>query len=228
MKKQDQDNQIAIYQTSSGAIELRQDMDADTIWAKQSDIASIFDVQQPVISKHIKNILEDKELDINSVYSKMEYTAEDGKKYKVNFYNLDVILAVGYRVNSKKAIAFRKWATQTLKNYITKGFTINPARIKLNYQEFSDAINDVKSLLSKDTVLDNYSVLELISLFADTWFSLDAYDKDKLEMQGITKKSVALTAGKLNQALVKLKQVVIEKQEATDIFAKEREKGAYR
>jgi len=91
-------------------------------------------------SKHIRNILKDKELNANSVCSKMEHTAEDGKTYQVQFYSLDVILAVGYRTNSKKAIAFRQWATKTLKDHIEKGFTINRNRVQRNYTEFLKAI----------------------------------------------------------------------------------------
>lgn len=170
-----------IYQTKNGAIQLKQDTHADTVWASQAQIAEVFEVQRPIITKHIRNILNDKELDADSVCSKMEHTAEDGKTYQVQFYNLDVILAIGYRVNSKKAIAFRQWATKTLKEHIIKGYTINHQRIKTNYDEFLKAVDTVKRLLPPGSVIDNESVLELITLFADTWFSLDAYDKDALQ-----------------------------------------------
>lgn len=226
MKFQENDEQIVIYQASTGAIQLKQDINADTVWASQTQIAEIFDVGRPMITKHIRNILNDKELDTNSVCSKMERTAEDGKRYQVQFYNLDVILAVGYRVNSKKAIAFRQWATQTLKAHIAKGYTINPSRLKANYDEFLKAVADVKSLLPEHSVLDHHSVLELIHLFADTWFSLDAYDKDQLMIQGANKEQVSLTAEELKGALFELKQNLLSKGEATELFALEREKGS--
>lgn len=89
MKKQQHDNRIVVYQTKSGAIELKQDIQADTVWASQIDIANIFDVERSVITKHIRNILRDKELDANSVCAKMAHTADDGKSYQVQFYNLD-------------------------------------------------------------------------------------------------------------------------------------------
>ncbi|HLB41236.1 MAG TPA: virulence protein RhuM/Fic/DOC family protein [Gammaproteobacteria bacterium] len=215
-----------IYQTKNGAITLKQDISADMLWASQNHIADIFEVNRPAITKHIRNILKDKELDANSVCSKMEHTAEDGKTYKVQFYSLDVILAVGYRVNSKKAIAFRQWATKTLKDHIFKGYTINKNRIQKNYDDFLKAINDVKTLLPTGSVIDHDSILELVTLFADTWFSLDAYDKDQLVTQGTTKKKVALTADKLNKALAELKQNLISKNEATDIFGVERTKDS--
>jgi death-on-curing family protein len=215
-------DETVIYQTKNGAITLKQEASADMLWASQNQIADIFEVKRPAITKHIRNILKDKELDKNSVCSKMEHTAEDGKTYEVQFYSLDVILAVGYRVNSKKAIAFRQWATKTLKDHISKGYTLNKKRIQHNYDEFLKAIDDVKTLLPTGTALDHNSVLELVTLFADTWFSLDAYDKDKLVTQGATKKKVALTAEKLNKALAELKQNLISKNEATDIFGVER------
>jgi len=222
--KKEKHNEIIVYQTKTGAIELNRDIDADTVWATQSDIAEIFNIERSVITKHIRNILKDKELNLKSVCAKMARTADDGKTYQVQFYNLDVILAVGYRTNSSKAIAFRQWATRTLKTHITEGYTINRHRLKTNYDQFLKAVEDVKSLLPAGSVVDNDSVLELIKLFADTWFSLDAYDRDQLPVKGTTKRKVKLTADKLNQALFELKQTLIAKGEATDIFGVERTK----
>ena len=196
------------------------------IWATQGHIADIFEIERSVVTKHIRNILKDKELNEQSVRAKLAHTAEDGKTYQVQFYSLDVILAVGYRTNSKKATAFRQWATKTLKEHIQKGYTINRHRLQKNYAEFLNAIDSVKALLPTDTTIDHNNVLELVTLFADTWFSLDAYDKDKLVTQGVTKKKVALTAEKLNKALVELKQNLISKNEATDIFGIERTKDS--
>ncbi|MCL4321658.1 MAG: cell filamentation protein Fic [Deltaproteobacteria bacterium] len=95
-------NDIVIYQNKSGAIELRGDFKKETLWANQSQIAGLFDVDRSVITKHINNILKNKELDENAVCAKFAHTAEDGKTYRVQHYNLDVILSVGYRTNSAK------------------------------------------------------------------------------------------------------------------------------
>lgn len=215
-----------IYQTKNGAITLKQDASSDMLWASQNHIADIFEVGRTAVTKHIRNILKDKELYANSVCAKMAHTAEDGKKYEIQFYSLDVILAVGYRINSKKAIAFRQWATKTLKEHIYKGYTINQKRIQKNYAEFLKAVDDIKTLLPAGITIDHDSILELVALFADTWFSLDAYDKDKLVTHGSTKKKVSLTAEKLNKALSELKQNLISKREATDIFGVERTKDS--
>lgn len=102
----------------------------ETLWLTQKQIAELFEVNVPAISKHLKNIFETNELEEESVVSKMETTASDGKKYKTNFYNLKVITAVGYRVNSHRATQFRKWATTILEEYIIKGFAMDDERLK--------------------------------------------------------------------------------------------------
>jgi len=105
--------EIVIFQNKSGAIEFRGDFDSETLWASQAQIADLFVVERSVVTKHIRNILKNKELDKDSVCAKFAHTASDGKTYMVQNYSLDVVLAVGYRTNSKIAIEFRKWATKT-------------------------------------------------------------------------------------------------------------------
>ncbi|MEI8320660.1 MAG: virulence protein RhuM/Fic/DOC family protein [Alphaproteobacteria bacterium] len=217
---------LVVYQSKNGALELKTDSQYNTIWLTQEQLASLFDVQRQAISKHLGNIFSSGELNENSVCSKMEHTAKDGKTYKVNHYNLDAALSVGYRVNSKSATHFRQWATKTLRNHIVEGYTINRDRIKENYEQFMKAIADVKSLLPSASPVDNVSILELISLFADTWISLDAYDRDQLSITGITKKKVSLTSDKLDKALQKLKYALVQKGEATELFGAERTKNS--
>lgn len=215
--------ELAIYQAKNGAIELRGDLKQETIWASLDQIASIFGRDKSVISRHIKNIFNIDELKKSSVVAFFATTAADGKVYNVEYFNLDMILSVGYRVNSKQATEFRKWANKILKEHITKGYTINPKVIKNNYQQFLEAISNIKALSSETKSIDTGSVLELVTAFADTWLSLDAYDKDKLKTEGVTKKSITLTVAQVESALSKFKQELIIKGEATDIFARERE-----
>ena len=211
-----------VYQSKSGSLELKTDKKHETIWLSQDQMSALFDVQKAAISKHLKNIFDSEELHEKSVVSILETTAKDNKTYKVKHFNLDAVLSVGYRVNSKKATHFRQWATKTLKEHIQKGYTINRHRIKSNYEDFLKAVSDVKRLLPSGSVVDNESVLELITLFADTWFSLDAYDRDTLITKGATKKRVALTSAKLSGALAELKLALIAKKEATNLFGSER------
>ncbi len=106
MKKTISKNKIIIYQAKTGAIELRGDYQKETLWATQAQIADVFNVERSVVTKHIRNILKDKELSADSVCAKIAHTADDGKTYQVQVYDLDIILAVGYRTSSQKAIEF--------------------------------------------------------------------------------------------------------------------------
>jgi len=136
--------EIVVY--SSGEIELKVALNDETVWLKADDMALLFDVQRPAIVKHTGNIYKSNELEKDATCSILEQVAKDGKFRKVNFYNLDMIISVGYRVNSKKATKFRQWATTILKEYIYNGFTIN--REKITQQRLLNLEKDVKFLKS--------------------------------------------------------------------------------
>jgi len=119
-----------LYTTPNGKVKVEIFLKDENIWLTQDKIALLFGVQRPAITKHLKNIFESEELQENSVSSILELTADDGKKYKTKFYNLDAIISVGYRVNSTQATHFRIWATERLKEYIIKGFTMDDERLK--------------------------------------------------------------------------------------------------
>jgi len=223
MKNKNEGQKLAIYQAKNGAIELRADSKMETVWATQAQIAEIFDIERSVITKHVNNILKIGEINEKSNVQKLHIANSDKP---VSFYSLDIILSIGYRANSSKAIEFRKWATKILRQHITKGYTINPDVVKNNYQQFLEAINDIKKLVPAGSNIDNASILELVRAFADTWLSLDAYDKDNLVASGKTKKQVTLTAEQLNKSLIEFKKELIKKAEATDIFGVEIRKDA--
>jgi len=123
-------NEILLYTTPNGKVKVEIYLQNETIWLTQQKIADLFGVDRTVVTKHLKNIFETNELDANSVSAKNAHTAADGKVYTTQFYNLDAIISVGYRVNSTKATAFRIWATERLKEYIIKGFTMDDERLK--------------------------------------------------------------------------------------------------
>lgn len=214
----------AIYQAESGAIAFRGDFERETIWGSLNQIAELFGRDKSVISRHINNVFNSKELEPEAVVAKIATTASDGKTYQVDYYNLDMILSVGYRVNSKQATQFRIWATKTLKQHLLDGYTINRKRISRNYDKFTRAVADVKALLPAGNKIKPKDVLELINAFAGTWFSLDAYDRNSLPQKGASKKQAAFTAEELSAALHELKKDLIGKKEATDIFGQERRK----
>ncbi len=217
-------NKIVIYQGKNGEIKFRGDFSKDTIWGTQKQIADVFGVERSVITKHVNNIFSNEELNKKAVCANFAHTAEDGKTYNTNFYNLDIILAVGYRTNSAKAIEFRKWATKILKQHITKGYTINPKIIEKNYQSFMDAVEKVQRLLPKGNKISNENILELIKSFASTWFSLESFDEDNLPQNGYTKKDVRIQVDQLYKDIEIFKRQLIKKKLATGLFAQERSK----
>ncbi len=217
---------LIIYQSKSGKIEFRGDFKRDTVWGTQKQIADVFNVNVRTINEHLQNIFKGGELNKNTVIRKFRITAGDGKQYLTNFYNLDAILSVGYRVNSKQAAQFRQWATKTLRRHIIDGYTINKKRIGANYQKFMRAVADAKALLPAGGQVKMEDILELINAFAGTWFSLESYDTDTLPQSGATKKQVYFAAEDLVKALQELKRELAAKKQATEIFGQERNKEA--
>jgi len=220
---------IVIYQAKSGAIELRGDFTSETIWATQAQIAETFEVNVRTINEHIQNIFKTRELSEKATIRNFRIVQKEGNREinrNVKHYNLDMILSVGYRVNSKKATLFRQWATKTLRGYIVDGYAINKERIVANYAQFLNVVNDIKKLLPVGSTVDAGDAIELVSLFADTWLSLDAYDRDILPTGKLTKKKVELTAEKITANLAELKAGLMRNSEVTGIFGVERSKGS--
>ena len=149
-KLKNNQNKVMIYQSKTGKIEFRGDFQKNTIWGTQLQIAQLFGTQRPAITKHLHNIFKDRELQEKSVSSILEHTAKDGKLYKTKFYNLDAILSVGYRVNSKQATQFRIWATKTLRQHLLDGYTINKKQLLKNYNKFQKTIKDIQTILLKN------------------------------------------------------------------------------
>lgn len=223
MKNKQIKNNIVVYQAKSGAIELRGDISKETIWATQAQIVKLFGVDQSVVSRHIRNLFKDGEIEEKSNMQKMHIANSDKP---VTFYSLDVLLGVGYRANSKVAIEFRKWATKTLRGYIVDGYAVNKNVIAKNYTQFASVVEDIKKLLPESSAMAPKDAMELVSLFADTWLSLDAYDKELLPKGKLTKKKVAVTSEKIAKDLAEFKKLLMKKGEATELFGSERSSGA--
>jgi hypothetical protein len=142
---------VVVYSSADNAVHLDVQLADETVWLTQQQIATLFGVQIPAISKHLANIFREGELDKNSVISILENTATDGKKYRTMFYNLDAILSVGYRVNSANATRFRQWATRVLKDYLLRGYALNPhirymeQRIDNKLQEHTEQIHELQN-----------------------------------------------------------------------------------
>ena len=217
-----------IFQTNNGSLELKTDSDIETIWANLDQISQLFNRDKSVISRHIKNIFKEEELDKNSTVAFFATVQKEGKRIinrNIEHFNLDLILSVGYRVNSKIATQFRQWATQTLKQHITKGFTINEFRIQQNKDLFLKTIEDLKILTENISKIDSKNLLSLIESFSNTWFSLDKYDKNVFPTIG-TKQELLINSTDLLNDLFVLKGELIQKNEASELFAQEKLQGS--
>ncbi|WP_367364653.1 RhuM family protein [Candidatus Tisiphia endosymbiont of Nedyus quadrimaculatus] len=221
-------NQLVIYQTENGETKVDVQIHDDTVWLTQQQIAELFDKDRTVITKHINKILAEEELD-NTVCAKIAHTASDGKKYDTKYYNLDMIISVGYRVNSKRGVQFRKWAAKILKDYLIKGYSINQDKVVQNRLV---QLKQTVELLS--TTLNNHNLVndtgrELVSLikaYSKTWDMLIKYDEDNLNMPMNLQEA---SSGLLNyqesiQAILVLRQELQQQgAEAGNLFGVERD-----
>lgn len=217
---------LIIYQLESGALELTADFESETIWASQKDIASIFEVERSVVTKHIRNIYLNNEVDKGSTCAKIAQVQKEGSrnvKRNIEIYNLDIVLAVGYRTNSSKAILFRKWATQTLKQHIIQGYTINQSKVENDPNLLVNIISKLQ--VSAEKQVNNDDILELIKTFSYTWFSLQSYDKQKFP-KTTTSTDIEISVQQLYRDIQKLKENLINKKEATILFAQEKSKNS--
>ena len=162
------ENDLIIYKNSEGNIIVDAIYKDETLWLSQKGMSKVFDVGVPAISKHLKNIFEENELDKKSVTEKCSLTADDGKNYNTTIFSLDAIIAVGYRINSKKATEFRIWATKILKEYMTKGFALNDERFingnKYDTKYFDELLERIKTI----RVSERMSYQKITDLFIAT------------------------------------------------------------
>jgi hypothetical protein len=172
--------EIVIYESATGP-NIEAKIEADTIWLTQSQISELFRVERSVVTKHLKNIFRTGELFDKSNVQKMHIAKSDKP---VNFYNLDCIISVGYRVNSKKATQFRIWATKTLKNHLVRGYTINEKRLAEAQNKFKELQTAVDFLRSKSRhkllTGQEQEILNLLADYSKTLTLLEQYDKEKI------------------------------------------------
>lgn len=190
-----QKNQVVVYQAKSGAIELCRDADKETIWATQAQIADVFEIDRSVVTKHIGNVLRSREVKEKSNVQKMHIRNSDKP---VAFYSLDMILAVGYRANSAKAMMFRKWATKTLRAHIIDGYTINENRLRRQAQKIEDLKEAVRLLgniaLLSDVSVEMKGIVRIIEEYSRALDILDDYDHQRLiAPKGIRRELYVLT-----------------------------------
>lgn len=223
-------NAIEIYQTKDAQTQVEVRFDGDTVWLNQSQIAELFERDRSTVTKHIANVFKEGELDESMVCANFAHTTQHGaisgktQESSSKFYNLDVVISVGYRVKSKRGTQFRQWATQRLKSYLIQGYTINQKRL--------DELGKIVSLIEQSgstqrlQLNEAKGLLEILSHYAKSFVLLNQYD------------SSSLTTGKLNEnityeiqyeearnAISELKKQLVSRKEATQLFGNEKDNG---
>lgn len=166
-------SEIILYTTPNGAAKVEVTYEGDTFWLSQKQLADLFGVDRSVVSKHLTNIFEDGELDRDSVCAEFARTAADGKSYQVQFYSLDAIIAVGYRVNSKQATQFRIWATNTLKEFVIKGFVLDDERLKLNKRFGKDYFDELVERIREIRASERRFYLKITDIYEQASIDYD-------------------------------------------------------
>ena len=188
----EQASTIQIYQDTDGKTALEVKLDQETVWLSLNQMVLLFERDKSVVSRHLKNIFSTGELDRNAVVAFFATTAADKKTYQVEYFNLDAIISVGYRVNSKRGTQFRQWATKTLRDHLVKGYTVNQQRL----QEQSEKLQDLRKtvILLEQTVArqelgldETKGLLAVITDYAYALTTLDRYDHGTLAISGTTK-----------------------------------------
>lgn len=227
MKKDNfQKGKIIIYKTSKNEVALDVRLKEETVWLDAHQVAILFDVNRPAVVKHIQNIYKTGELKKDSTCSILEQVAADGKIRNMNVYNLDMIISVGYHVNSRQATQFRIWATKILKEHLLKGYTINEKRLLEAHKKFQE-LQTVISFLqekSKKELLSGQEgeILNLLSNYAKTLTILEQYDKGGLKELKGRKTKFVLTYKQCLQIVKELRKELMTKKEAGDLFGSER------
>ena len=171
------ENEIVLFETEDAKVRLTVPIQEDTVWLTQAQMTELFDTSKQNVSLHINNCFKEGELDKDSVVKDFLTTASDGKNYKTKYYNLDVIISVGYRVKSRRGIEFRRWANKVLKDYIIKGYAINDKRL----EALQKTVEIQAKMLATAIEGDSDEVLKAVNLYTQALTLLDQYDHQSLE-----------------------------------------------
>lgn len=220
---------IILYNTEDGQAAIDVHLTDETVWLNQGQMTELFQRNKRTVSEHIRNVFKEGELKEEAVVRNFRTTADDGKSYKTNFYNLDVIISVGYRVKSKRGTQFRIWATSILKDHLVQGYTLNQRRLaEKGILEAQQVLSLLANTLENQNLVsdEGRSVLDIVSRYAKTWQLLLQYDEDNLPPANTRQiSSKVLDIDLARKAISSLKQELLVKKEATDLFGNERSKA---
>ena len=213
---------IAIYQAEDGRVEVR--LEQDTVWLRQEQMGRLFRRERSVITKHLRNVFSERELDEKSNVQNLHIA---GSAKPVRFYNLEVIISVGYRVKSKQGIRFRQWATRILREHLTQGYTLNRQRLEANAAELAAALQLVKKASQSPELLTDTGrgLVDIVTRYTQTFLLLQKYDEGLLTEPPTVAGGTLPTLDEASAALASLKANLIVRGEATALFAQPRGDG---
>ncbi len=215
--------QIEIYQTPDNQTQIEVRFEGDTVWLNQQQISLLFERDRTVITKHVNNVFKECELDEKSNVQKMHIPNSDKP---VSFYSLDILISVGYRVNSKRGTQFRQWATQRLKDYLVKGYALNERRLQNNLAELESAVRAIESAGSAEQLRlsEAKGLLEIIAGYTNSFILLNRFDRQDLPSDNLnTNVTYEIKYEEAVEAVGELKRQLIEKQEATELFGNQKD-----
>ncbi|QLB43517.1 virulence protein RhuM/Fic/DOC family protein [Mannheimia pernigra] len=224
-------NPIEIYQSQDGTTNIEVQFNQDTVWLSQPQMATIFKTTSDNISLHLKNIFAEGELDEEATTEDFSVVRQEGKRQvsrRLTHYNLDAIISVGYRVKSTAATQFRIWATTRLKDYLVKGYAINERRLQEKGVEFEQVIGLLSQTLANQSLVsdEGQAVLNVVQDYARSWSLLQAYDEQSLPANSHKQSEmISLEMEQVWSAIAQLKQTLMEKGEATELFGNPRNEG---
>jgi prophage maintenance system killer protein len=218
--------EVLVYEAPDGEVRVDVRLERETVWLSLNQVAELFDRDKSVISRHLRNVFESGELEREAVVAKNATTAADGKTYQVEYFNLDAILSVGYRVNSKRGTQFRIWATTTLREHLLRGYTLNERRLaERGLSEARQTLELLARTLQNQELVDDTgrAVLDLIVGYADTWRLLLEYDEDRLASPpGARPSKGILDLARASTAIADFKRELMARREATALFGNPR------
>jgi len=225
------EQQVRIFTSSDGQAQLEVALDQETVWLSQVQMAELFGKDVRTVNEHVGNVFQEGELEKEPTIRKFRIVRQEGKRQvqrDIDHYNLDMIISVGYRVKSQRGVQFRKWATQVLKDHLVEGYTLNQRRLAERGIEFEQAVDLLSRTLTNQGLVSNEgeAVARVISDYARSWSLLQGYDEQQLAEVGIKQPDMQpLELGEALKAIGELKQTLMAKGEATELFGQLRGNG---
>lgn len=219
--------EVVVYEAPDGEVRVDVRLDRETVWLSLNQMAELFERDKSVISRHLRNVFDSRELEREAVVAKNATTAADGKTYQVEFFNLDAILSVGYRVNSKRGTQFRIWATRTLRDHLLRGYTLHERRLaERGLGEIEQAVGLLARTLTTHALVsdEGRAVLDVVQRYTRSWRLLLEYDEERLAAKPAqpVAPAASLSLADARAAIASLREDLASRGEAGALFGQER------